>query len=104
MDNQIIGLAAAYMVVEFAKFTIKTMARKKAVVTLNEKQSYYLRELHEMHSVLDADGRPIWYMPNQVGIQQEKIIEILNGMSKTQNDTTHVLERIIDKLDMIKKD
>ena len=108
MDIQIVGLVAAYLVAEIAKVAlkqkqIKTNAETPPIVSLNEKQSRYLRDLYEMHLVKDSTGRPIWYNSEQLMSQQDKIITILNDMSKTQNDTTHVLERIIDKLDSIPK-
>lgn len=76
---------------------VKMAIPTKSVLTEDER--HYLQALFEMHNVRDDEGRPIWYMPNHVGKQQDKIIELIDGMIKHQNDTTHVLERILDKLD-----
>jgi len=71
---------------------------KTNVSMLTEIERHQLSTLFDQHSVKDSTGRPLWYMPQHVGKQQEKIIQLIDDMIKTQNDTMHVLERILDKL------
>ena len=97
MDIQIVGLAAGMLIYKIAEIAIKRTNGSKSVLT--DEQHHWIKELHDMHDVKDESGRPIWYMPNQVGKQQEKIIELLGDMAMTQKETTIVLERIIDRLD-----
>jgi len=95
-DDQIIGLVVCYLFLEAMKYLINRFA-KTSQLTIEEQ--YILKELHNMHSVKDENGRPIWYMPKTIGDQQEKIIRLLDDISVVQRDTCHILERIIDKLD-----
>jgi len=91
------GLGAAYLLVEVVKFLVNKLGPTRSMLTGHEK--HCLEALYDMHNVKDESGRPIWYMPNQVGKQQEKIIEILGQVSNDQKEITHILERIIDRLD-----
>ena len=96
---QIIGLVAAFLVIEAVKFLVNKLSNQKSQLTPNEQ--FYLKELYQMHNVRDDSGRPIWYMPTSVGQQQDKIIDILASMSDAQKETAHILERILDKLDRL---
>jgi len=89
------GLGAAYLIVEVMKFLINRFAKASS---LTSEESFWLQELHAMHGVKDASGRPIWYMPAGVGKQQEKIIDILKDVSHSQEETAKILERIVQKL------
>ena len=97
---QIVGLAAAYIVVEFAKFVL-TLKRNGASCLTPQEQNW-LKGLHEQHSLKDVDGRPIWYMPkatfSNVAKQQEKTIEALDAIVVSQKDISNILERILERL------
>lgn len=85
-------------------FIISQMIKefRKKDTSYGEKDRFWLHQLYEMHNVKDDDGRPIWYMSNAVGKQQEKTLIMLDEMLTTQKETMHLLERLIDKVDGMK--
>jgi hypothetical protein len=102
MDKvQIVGLAAAYLVIEFVKFMIPIITKSRSVLT--ESERYQLRELHRMHNVRDEDGRFLWYKDKTVNIQNRQILDTINKLSENQRETSIILDKLLDRLDHYRK-
>jgi len=105
VDIQLAGLAAAYLVVEIAKYAITKLAPKpKAGLSDTEKQQ--LHDLWNWHNKTDDSGRPLWYMPSDIGDQQDKMLDVMRDVSNNQREQARqmkevakILEKILDKLD-----
>lgn len=57
--------------------------------------------LREMHSRVDEDGVPLWYVPRGIFRKQQKIMDTLNEVSHTLKDVAHVMDRLVDKVNRI---
>lgn len=99
-DLQIIGLVAAWLAIEAAKFFYaKAMAQRAKQPGLTEKQADQLRDLHKWHDESDADGRKLWYFPAQVHDNQEETLEIMRGLASNQEKTALLLEQLLRHLE-----
>lgn len=101
MEQELIGIAALYIVVELVKwFSPKS--------SLTSEESHQLKELYDMHMQKDDSGRPLWYFPVEMSKQSERILDCLQKISLSQNDTANIqkstikiLERMEGKLDAL---
>ena len=66
MDNQIIGIAALYIVVELIKKILPMIQTKRHPPTLTSEERQWLKDLHEWHDKTDNDGRRLWYIPQEL--------------------------------------
>jgi len=86
VEYQMIGLAAAYMVIETVKFLVNHMNNKKtdqiweACLKLD---SARLRETKSNEKIVE---------------KQEKMWDILRDITHTQKDIANILSKILDKL------
>jgi len=96
-NDQIIGLVAAYLVVEVVKFLVPFIKRRKSC--LSSEETYFLKTLFEMHNAKDDEGRFLWYVPKNVSIQLIDIVKTMNAMSHHQEKIADVLDRVMTRLE-----
>ena len=68
---------------------------------LSEEERGWIKELYQLHSKTDEDGIPLWYVPRSFNGSQEKILERLDGISRNQQRTADVLDRVCSSLEKI---
>ncbi len=97
-EIEILGLF--YLIIEMIKFLYPFIRSRGSNLTPLEQ--HQLTNLFELHNVKDNEGRPIWYLPSRtlsdMEKQNEKILGLVDNVSSTQKDISHILERILDKL------
>lgn len=67
---------------------------------LNEIQSSQLRELYDLHSRVDPDGVPLWYVPRGWAETQKDIVERLQRITETEYKMLGIIERLERRLEM----
>ena len=98
MEQQIIGLAALYAVIEVIKFVLNHKEKAEECV-LSQANQKKLDDLHDWHDHSDDDGRKIWYVPKHLHIEQSKMVEMLRAISSNQEATARLLAELLKKLD-----
>jgi hypothetical protein len=99
MDKEMAGIAAAlYAMIELVKFLVKRNEAEKVCLLSSENQKK-LDDLHEWHKKTDDEGRLLWYVPKHLHVEQEKIVEMLRGISKNQETTARLLGELIDRIE-----
>ncbi len=97
-DIELLGMF--YLIIEMIKFLFPFIRSKNS--SLSALEQHQLANLYDLHNVKDNEGRPIWYLPSRtladMEKQNEKILNLVNSVSTTQRDISHILERILDKL------
>lgn len=58
-----------------------------------------IEKLEKSHSVLDSEGRPMWYMPPSMISTQKDIVQIIQILAENQKATVKILERLERKID-----
>jgi len=97
VEIQVVGLAALYAVIEIVKWMID---RNRSDLTPENQRK--LNDLWEWHSIRDDDGRPLWYVPRKMAGDQERIVEMLRGISKNQESTARLLGDLIKRMERVK--
>jgi len=78
IEFQLVGLAAAYLIIEIVKFFVNHMSSKK------------MDTIWEVCLKMDTD---------KIIEKQEKMWDILRDITHTQKDIANILSKILDKLD-----
>ncbi len=75
----------------------------KAIFPVEQRDQ--LKNLYTLHNQFTDDGAPKWFIPGSLAVNQAKMVEILNVISRNQEghakimeDHTKVLEKIAGKL------
>lgn len=68
---------------------------------LNELQSSQLRELYDLHSRVDPDGVPLWYVPRGWAETQKDIVERLQKITETEYKMLGIIERLERRLEIM---
>lgn len=89
MDTQIIGLAAAYLIVEVTKFLVGALSKKPPVVGALEKER-----------IGDLWKWSMKVAPEDIHGQNEKILDLMKTMVHTQQQQADLLERLVDTFKM----
>lgn len=103
LDNntQIIGLAAAYLVIETVKFLIPLVIPKKSSLTVEE--SNKLAEVSKTISRTDTEGKPLIYSSSKETFKLlKRNQEILTDLIQYQEEQVRMLSRVLIKLDQEK--
>lgn len=98
MEKEIGSLAALYALIELLKWVIKTKSKGAECILSTENQKK-LDDLHEWHKKTDDEGRPLWYVPKHLHIEQEKIVDMLRSISANQETTARLLGDLIRKIE-----
>ena len=93
-DLNFYGLGAALLLFEAIKWTINKIMPTDPLCS---EDKFYLQDLHKMHSRCDDNGRPLWYVPSDIGINQREILDILKDISHSQADVARILEKLSGK-------
>jgi hypothetical protein len=91
-------LAALYAVIEVLKWVINLKSRATTCLLSAENQRK-IDDLHTWHDIVDDEGRRIWYVPKHLHVEQEKIVEMLRGISQNQETTARLLGELIRRME-----
>lgn len=86
MDKEIIGLVAAYLVVEITKFLVKN---------LKTKQTSQVGAI-ERDRIADLWKWSLKVQPQDIHSQNEKILDLMRTMTTIQQQQTDLIERLVD--------
>lgn len=67
---------------------------------LNELQSSQLKELYDLHSRVDPDGVPLWYVPRGWAETQKDIVERLQKITEIEYKMLGIIERLERRLEL----
>lgn len=68
-------------------------------VCLTDKQASQLNELHALHSRVDSNGTPLWYVPRSWADTQRELADKLQKITEVQFKTLMLLENIAKHLE-----
>jgi len=99
MDDKmlILILSIIFIVLQFVFKRMETKTRKEIIAAFKEGFSSFerhaaisssnntlLKQLNEAHSKVDAEGRPLWYMPHSMVRTQEELVKLSHTIAQTQ--------------------
>jgi hypothetical protein len=92
------GALILYLLVEIIKYFISSN-KKAEICLLSSENQKKLDDLWDWHNLTDDEGRRLWYVPKHLHLEQEKIVEMLRGISKNQETTARLLGELIKKIE-----
>ena len=94
--DQAIGLAALYAVVELVKFMMKHRNQNIECI-LSGKNQAMLESMHKAITKEDEEGRHLIYMPKNFHSENERMMELMESISRNQKQTAVILEQLINR-------
>ena len=94
MEKEVGAIAALYAVIEVLKWVITQKSKTNECILSAENQRK-LDDLHEWHNMVDDEGRRLWYVPKHLHVEQEKMVEMLRDISKSQEATARLLGDLV---------
>tara|TARA_Y100000310_G_scaffold334658_1_gene414908 strand:- start:1217 stop:1615 length:399 start_codon:yes stop_codon:yes gene_type:complete len=73
-----------------------TTSNVEAIRVQQQSMQHDLSDLHEQHAVTDADGVPVWYV-------RRSMEDALDTVTTNLQQVSHVLERLVDRVEQISR-
>ena len=68
-----------------------------------DQQYEWVHEMYRLHSKVDGDGIPLWYMPRSFIETQKEVVTILLNISSQMDKSTYVLDSLLKRLEEIER-
>ena len=94
--NETAGLAALYVVSELVKFFVKNKSKGKGCAFSGKNQAM-LERIHQTVEKEDSTGRPLIYTPKNLHSENERMLEMVESITRHQKETAIILRELINK-------
>jgi len=68
-----------------------------------DEQHEWIHEMYRLHSKVDGDGIPLWYMPRSFIETQKEVVSILLNISSQMDKSTYVLDSMLKRLEELER-